>query len=85
MVVDGREDKEYKGFIGTVFSPDSRHVVYGAQSDKEQFIVVDGKEGKRYQGILIPPEGKIIFDSPDSIHYLALKDNVILSVDEKIE
>jgi hypothetical protein len=63
---------------------DSQHVAYAARVDDSQFVVVDGKEGKQYNKIL--GEGvKITFDSPDSLHYLALKGNSVYLVEERIE
>lgn len=69
------------------FSPDGKHIAYVAEHDVAesdlsgidvelaektgsrllQSVVVDGKIGKCYFGIL----GKVIFDSPDVIYYLA--------------
>ena len=46
-------------------------------------MVVDGTKGKEYDGIV--GEGKIIFDSPDSLHYLVLKDSNIYLVEERME
>jgi len=33
------------------FSPDSSHVAYAIQRDKQWFVVLDGKESKPYDGI----------------------------------
>jgi len=56
--------------------------------DKEGFVVVDGTEGKQYDelmvGTIVPGRGVIIFDSPDSLHYLALKHNTVYLVEERI-
>lgn len=38
------------------------------------YVVIDGNEGKQYNGI----GGDIVFDSPDTLHYLA--ENVISMV-----
>ncbi len=62
-------------------SPDSKRVVYAARVGKKWLVVVNGKEGKRYDGIV----GKIIFDSSDSLHYLAQKGEAIFLVEERIE
>ncbi len=75
---------DFSSWIGESFkvSPDSRRVAYAAQEGDEGFVVVDGKEGKKYDGIVT----LIIFDSSDSLHYLALKgSNSIYLVEERIE
>ena len=54
-------------------SPDSKRVAYAAKVGSKWFVVVDGKEEKQYDGIITIGGGKIIFDSSDSLHYLALK------------
>ena len=65
-----------------LFSPDSQHVAYAAIKGDKQFVVVDGKEGTRYDGL----SGKgIIFDSPDTFHYLAAKGNSIYLVEERMK
>jgi len=64
LVVDGKEEKkQYDGVTAPVFSPDSKHLAYGAQEGKASFIILDGKEeDKRYDSVSSP-----IF-SPDSKH-----------------
>ena len=88
VVIDGKEDKQYDGIAKGIlfFSPGSKRVAYAAQEGDKQFVVVDGKEGKQYDGFL---EGaRIIFDSPHTFHYLAIKvkeRNNIYLVEEKIQ
>lgn len=53
-------------------------------SDK-WFVVVDGKEEKQYDDIVTLGGGKVVFDSEDSLHYLARKGNSIYLVEEKIK
>ena len=86
VVVDGKEEKQYDGIMeGTpIFCPDSKRVAYGAQVGDKWFVVVDGEEGKQYDGIVTLGGGKIIFDSPDSLHYLASKGNSVYLVEERI-
>ena len=48
-------------------------------------VVVDGKEGKEYDMILSQGDVWIIFDSPDTLHYIAQKDNNIYLVEERIK
>jgi len=46
---------------------------------------VDGKEEKQYDGIVIIGGGKIIFDSFNSLHYLAEKGKGVFLAEERIE
>jgi dipeptidyl aminopeptidase/acylaminoacyl peptidase len=88
VVVDGKEEKKYDGIgEGTlIFSPDSRRVAYVAQEGNKWVVVVDGKEEKKYDGIVTLGGGRVIFDSPDSLHYLAIeKGNKIYLVEEAIK
>ena len=54
-------------------------------------IVVDGVKGNSYDGIMSPPTPKdqmsqnVIFDSPNSFHYLAMRDKSIFLVEETLE
>jgi hypothetical protein len=58
-------------------SPDSKRVAYAARAGQilglggKWFVVVDGKEEKQYDAIVTVGGGRVIFDSPDSLHYLA--------------
>lgn len=87
VVVDGEEGKHYGNIKrgSTIFSPNSKYVAYVAEEGTKQFVVVDGEEGKHYDDIITTGGGRIIFDSPDSFHYLSLKDNSVYLVEEKIE
>jgi len=60
-------------------------VAYATQVAGKQFVVVDGEEGKKYYNIIITEAGRIIFDSPDTLHHLARKGNRIYSVEERIK
>ncbi|MEW6416877.1 MAG: hypothetical protein AB1480_02010 [Nitrospirota bacterium] len=86
VVVDGKEGKKYDGIGALIFSPDSKRVAYQAIEGDEWFVVVDGKEGKRYDMIVTSGWGRarVIFDSPDNIHYLARKGSSIYLVEERI-
>lgn len=83
VVVDGKEEKKYD-FIGggLIFSPDSKRVAYGAKEGDKWFVVVDGKD--EYDGIVTIGGGRIIFDSPNSLHYLAMQGSSIYLVEERI-
>ena len=87
VVVDGKEEKQYDSILGAgpVFSPDSQRVGYAAQVGNKRCVVVDGKEGKQYDSIVYLGGGKIMFDSADSLHYLALKGGGIYLVEERIQ
>ncbi|MGR3309297.1 MAG: hypothetical protein ACUZ77_00835 [Candidatus Brocadiales bacterium] len=57
-----------------IVSPDNKRVAYVAE------------EGKQYVSIVTIAGGGIIFDSPDSLHYLAIKeDGGLYLVEEKIK
>jgi hypothetical protein len=84
VVVDGKEDKRYDGCSILIFSPDSQRVAYRATAGNKRFVVVDGKEGKPYDDIVNRGGGRIVFDSSDSLHYLALKGNGIYLVEERL-
>lgn len=86
VVVDGKEGKQYDR-IGTgtpIFSPDSKRVAYGAQVGDKWFVVVDGREGQQYDAIVTVGGGRILFGSPDSLHYLAQEGAKIYLVEEKL-
>ncbi len=87
VVVDGREEKQYDGIVtdSVIFSPDSQRVAYGAGVNNKQFVVVDGKEGQPYDSIVAIGGGRIVFDSADSLHYLAQKGDDIYLVEGRIE
>jgi hypothetical protein len=85
VVVDGKEEKQYDGLGSLIFSPDSKHVAYAVKASNKGFAVVDGKEGKQYDGIVTLEGGRVVFDSFDSLHYLAVKaKSIYLLVEEKI-
>ncbi len=85
VVVDGKEEKQYDGIRGgtLLFSPDSTHMAYAAQMGNKWFVVVDGKEEKEYDGIVTLGGGKILFDSADSLRYLALEGSSIYLLEER--
>ena len=87
VVVDEKEEKQYDdiGQGSPLFSPDSKRVAYGARVGNKWCVVVDRKEEKQYDGIVTKREGSIIFDSAESLHYLALIGNDIYLVEERIK
>ena len=87
VVVDGKEEKQYDAIVaGTlVFSPKGRHLAYEARAGARVFVVMDGKEGSHYDAIIAlgtNGEGRIMFDSANSLHYLAAKGQGIYLVEE---
>ena len=84
VVVDGKEEKHYDDIArGTLtFSPDSKRVAYGVKEGNKWFVVVDGNEGTQYD---ILRGARIVFDRPDSFHYLVLKGGEFYLVEERIE
>lgn len=85
VIVDGKEEKKYDDIRKRTltFNPDSKRFAYVAAARNKQLVVVDGKEGTRYDDMA--PGSAVIFDSPNSLHYLALKGNNIYLVEETIE
>lgn len=82
VVVDGESGKEYDDVGGLVFSPNGKRIAYAAtESSGKWRVMVDGKPGK-YN---IMGGSGIVFDSPDSLHYLAEKDMGIYLVERKIK
>ena len=88
VVVDGKKGERYDGIMkGTpIFSPDSKRLAYGVGEGNKQFVVVDGEEGKKYDDIVTVGGRKFIFDSADTLHYLAVKgSSSTYLVEEKIK
>jgi len=58
-VINGNIGKQYDDIIegSLLFSPDNKHLVYGASNNDGQFVVVDGKDGKRYDSIIFIYDG----------------------------
>lgn len=78
-------EKQYDAISdGTLtFSPDSKRVVYAAHLGDKSLVVIDVKEGET--NIQFLGRGRIIFDSTDTVHYLALKDNGIYMIEEHVK
>ena len=84
VVVNGLEGDHYDS-VGTgslTFSPDSRRIAYGAGIGEEQFVVIDEHAGKKYRDIVAIGGGRIVFDSPNSLHYLTLAGDNIFLIEE---
>lgn len=72
----------YNSISGLIFGPDSKHVSYVAKVDNKSLVVIGEKEGKYNDTIF--GEGKIVFDSSASLHFLGLKGNSIYLAEKKI-
>lgn len=85
VVADGREGVKYGDIASDSigFSPDSRHLVYAAQKGPKWFVVADEIPGPEFDSILVPEDGSIVFDAPDTFHYLAVKNGVLSVVTAK--
>jgi len=84
VVLNGKEQKLYHGAGNLVFSPDSSHFAYSANMNNKLMQVIDGIESiNKYVRI-----SEVVFDSSNSLHYLAIKnfkDNEVYLITEQIE
>lgn len=87
VVVDGNEGKGYDDIPGShvFFSPDSKWIVHAAKDGEKRFVVVNGQEGEHFDAILFGNSPGILFDSPNKFHYLALRGEETLLVEELLE
>jgi hypothetical protein len=59
-------------------------VAYDVQVGNKRIVVMDGKEGDPHDGLL--KGSRIVFDSSDSLHYLAGKDGLsVYLVEERLK
>ena len=86
LVVDGQEGKQYDGIVSgaLVFSPDSRHIAYAAQQGDKTSVVMDGQAGQPYDGLIGGKGDKLLWDSPDQLHYLVGDGGSIYLVEERL-
>jgi hypothetical protein len=83
--VDEKPGKQYERVKSApIFSLDSKHLAYAAMAGDKWLVVVDGNEGNRYDSLLAEFGGRIVFDSPTTLHYLALKGHTIYLVEETL-
>lgn len=80
IIIDGQEEKSYDLVFSYRFSPDSRRLAYVAEEADKRFVVHDGQECKQLYDDIWP----VMFDTPDYLHYLALKENNVLLVEESL-
>ncbi|MDI6761339.1 MAG: hypothetical protein QMD05_10980 [Candidatus Brocadiaceae bacterium] len=87
VVVDGKEERQYDdiGAGSPIFSPDGKRVAYGAKVGNKWFVVVDRKEGGQYDSLFTGAGGRIVFNSPNSLHCFAREGDKIYLVEEKIK
>ena len=86
VVIGGARKPRYTMVAYLNFTSDSRHFAYVALNETGAFTVVDNLRAvHRYESIWNPPARKLLFDYRDQFHYIALKDNEIFLVEEKIE
>jgi hypothetical protein len=84
VIVDGQEGKRYDALGDLVFGPDGQRVAYGVQSGDQYFVVVDGVAGKSYDSVVLGGAGgRIVFESPDSFHHMAIAGHGIYCVTAK--
>ncbi|MHC4483553.1 MAG: TolB family protein, partial [Planctomycetota bacterium] len=85
-VVDGKEQKQHRAMgQPPTFSPDSKHLAYAAMLEDKCLVVLDGRACKQYDGLVTIGGGRIVFDPPDSLYYLATKARTIYFVTESIQ
>ena len=85
FVIDGENESPKFELVYNepVFSPDGKHLIFCANDGKNDLVVIDGEAGKPYERI-VNFGGSIRFSSNDTFHYMALKKNRIVIVEEKI-
>ncbi|MBI5304681.1 MAG: PD40 domain-containing protein [Chloroflexi bacterium] len=92
-IIDRIEEGKYDFVVELIFSPDSKHIAYIAQKGERVFVVVDGTVGPIYDGIAFvececdrPIAGRgLNFDTPNVLHYLAMKGNRVYLIKEEIQ
>ena len=62
------------------FSPDGRHLAWIAKRSDRRCLFVDGKMVAQYDWIGLPPSGKLVYTSSNSLSFFAKKANQILLV-----
>jgi len=86
VVIDGNRKPRYDMVAYLNFSPDSRHYAHVALSGGETFTVVDDRPAAhRYKSVWNPPGEKLLFDYRDQFRYIAVKEDQIYLVEEKID
>lgn len=71
MVIDSNICKKYDGIGFPIFSPNSEYFVYVAAENGKFCLVINENEGEKYAAIVTIAGGKVVFDSTNSLHYIA--------------
>jgi len=67
------------------FSPDGKHLLYGAMTNGRPHMVVDGRAAQSfYETIWNINGGRVVFDTPTSFSYIGQKDGKIYLVREAV-
>ena len=76
-VVDGWESRKYDHIYSIVFSCNSEHIAYSANTGSKTLVVVDKEEGRSYKNAGSLRDIRYLTFSPDSQHlaYTAILDN----------
>ena len=82
VVEEGTEKQHYDNNGMLAFSPDSATLAYIAREGKEEFVVVEDVPGPSYDYII---RSGIVFDSPSRLHYVALRGNEVLRIDQDVD
>ena len=69
---------EVEGIFGINTTGNYQHIFQGAYAPIFKFNTTIA------DSIVTTGGGRIVFDSPDSLHYLAIKGNIVYLVEEKI-
>jgi hypothetical protein len=85
-VIDGRETIRYDGIGANTpfFSPEDRHCVLVASVVKKLSVLIDEEPGEIYKSIVMRDGGGVQFSAVDAFHYIALVDEELYLVEEKI-
>jgi dipeptidyl aminopeptidase/acylaminoacyl peptidase len=86
VVIGGMRKPRYTMVAYLNFSSDSRYYAYIALDNTGAFTVVDDlRAAHRYESVWNPPDEKLLFDYRDQFHYIAIKEEQVFLVEEKIE
>jgi len=84
VVVDGIEQPAYDAISLPAFGPDGSVLAYAVQKGKQWSVTVNDIRGNSFSAIIDLGVG-IVFDGPDSFHYLALQGGDLHIIDEKLQ
>ncbi len=85
VFIDGVPGKRWDALVAPLaFSPDGEHVAWGAQLEASQFAVIDDEAGDSWPALVTIGGGRIVWDGPETIRYLAMRDGAIYRVTEKL-